>query len=288
MYCPKRCLACVALLLSVPVAQASVLPRYQAFGDLAFNFSPPQRLFPSDFGSFTLADPRFGVVSVTASGTPVPSLTADSSIGPNVSPSIFGRGNMSLFYSLEILGPAGAVPVLIGAAGVAQGFANSGASFAVESFWQVRDAGTVLIGDDIRSGQIDGGSFSQSFGHTVGITLATNHVYEIAMLADAAAAATLEGSRASAHASVDPFFSFDLGVDPSVFSFHLSDGIGNVAATAVPEPSTFMLLASALLVLGLWRRASTQPRACERSPRAATAGLPPCAPTRARARPPRA
>lgn len=260
MSCSKRYAVCAALLLSLPAAQASELPAYQAFGDLLFNFSPPDRLSPNNFGSFTLADPRFGVVSVTAAGTPAPALTADASIGPNLSPGIFGRGDMSLIYSLEILGPAGVVPVLIGAAGAAQGFAASGASFAVESFWQLRDAGTVLIGDDIRSGQIDGGSFSQSFGHTVGISLATNHVYAIAMLADAAAAATLEGSRASAHAFVDPFFSFALGVDPALFSFHLSDGIGNAAAAAVPEPSTLLLLTPALLLLGLLRAASGAPR----------------------------
>jgi hypothetical protein len=148
------------------------------------------------------------------------------------------------------------VPILIGAAGVAEGVATSGASFAVESFWQLRDVGNVLIGDDIRSGQIDGNSFSQSFAHTVGISLATNHVYQVALFADAAAAATAEGSRASAHASVDPFFSFAVGVDPALFSFHLSEGIGNTATAAVPEPGTGVLLAAALLLLG-WRRAAS-------------------------------
>jgi hypothetical protein len=258
----KPSLVCAFALLGLPVAQASDLPPYQAFGDLLFNFSPPDRISPNDFGSFTLADPRFGVISVSGFGTPLPALTADSNIGPNTSLSIFGRGNMSLFYSFEILGPAGVVPILIGAAGVAEGVATSGASFAVESFWQLRDAGTVLIGDDVRSGQIDGAaSFSQGFGHTVGITLATNHVYEIAMLADAAAAATVQGSRASAHAFVDPFFLFAADVDPSLFEFHFSDGIGNTQATAVPEPNTLMQLTAAMLLLGIWcRRSTARPR----------------------------
>lgn len=91
-------------------------------------------------------------------------------------------------YSLRIVGPSGTVPVLIDVAGAATASATTGASFTVESRWNLLDAVTSLAGDDIRSGQLSG-RFNQSFGHTVSLMLATNHVYSISMVADAAGAA---------------------------------------------------------------------------------------------------
>ena len=99
-------------------------------------------------------------------------------------------------------------------------FASSGASFAVESRWDLLDSGASLAGDDIRSGQLSG-SFNQNFGRTVSLTLATNHVYSVFMLADAGAAATLLGSHATANAFVDPVFSLRLRMNPRVYSFEL-------------------------------------------------------------------
>jgi hypothetical protein len=122
----------------------------------------------------------------------------------------------------------------------------------VESRWDLLDSGSSLAGDDIRSGQLSG-SFSQSFDHRVSLTLTANHVYTVFMLADAAAAATDEGSRAMSSASIDPIFSFGPGVDTRSYSFVFSEGIGN-AALAVPEPSTFVLLSTGLLFVGLLRR----------------------------------
>jgi hypothetical protein len=224
----------------------------QLSADVLFNLSPPDRISSNRFGTISLTDSRFGAVSFTASGTPSPSLVAGAAIGPSVIPGIFGRADGILEYGVEVSGPAGTVPVRIDVAGAASAFATSGASFAVESRWDLLDSGSSLAGDDIRSGQLSGG-FSQSFDHRVSLTLAANHVYTVFMLADAAAAATVEGSRATSSASIDPIFLFGPGVDTRSYSFVFSEGIGN-APPAVPEPGALVLLSTGLLFLGLLRR----------------------------------
>ena len=244
----KSVLSIALLQFSFHVAEAAPLPAYSVIGDLFFNFSPPNRLSPNDFGSFALSDPRFGSVSLNSVGTPAPSVAARADIGPNTIPSIFGRASEIVEYALQIIGPTGLVPVRIDVTGAASGFATSGASFAVESRWDLLDGGSPLVGDDIRSGQLTG-SFNDSFSRTVDILLTANHVYSVFMLADAAGAATLEGSRATVNAFIDPIFSFGLGVDTQVFSFIFSEGIGN--SRAVPEPGTLALLLGGLLTCGL-------------------------------------
>ena len=214
MLFPRSLLTAAVVVLAVPAADASPLPAYNVTGDAFFNLSPPNRIFLTDFGTASLDDARFGSVSATALGTPSPSLVASSNIGPNTLASIFGRADALLTYAFEIVGPSGAVPVLVDVAGAASASSTSGASFAVESRWDLFDAALVsLAGDDIRSGQLSG-TFSQSFSHTVSLSLVANQVYSVFMLADAAAAATDQGSHAIAGAFVDPVFSFGPGVDP--------------------------------------------------------------------------
>lgn len=246
-----------AVLSLAPPATAATLPAYDLVGDLFFNLGP--RLFLNDFGTTSLVDGRYGSVSLTASGTPSPVLTADTNIGPNLLAGISGRAAWVLNYAFEIEGPAGAVPVLIDVAGDATGFATTGASFAVESRWDLLFGGTSLAGDDIRSGQLTG-SFDQSFSRTVSLTLTANRQYTVFMLADAFSGATAQGSRAVAHAFMDPVFSFGPGVDPLLYSFDFSAGIGNSpAGAAVPEPESLGLLGAGLLCLGFLRRRSRQP-----------------------------
>ena len=244
----RRFVSATILLLSCSAVHASTLPLYSVVGDVSFNLSPPNRLSPHDFGTFSLSDTRFGSVSLVAAGMPAPAMTAEARIGPNDLPSIFGRADGLLTYALEIIGPSGPVPVLIDVAGSASGFSDDGASFAVESRWDLLDGDVVLAGDDIRSGQLSG-RFNQGFGRRVGLTLAANHLYSVFLLADAAAAATLEGSQSSALAIIDPVFTLGPGVDPSLYAFSFSDGIGNGAPVpaAVPEPGTLALLGAGLL-----------------------------------------
>jgi hypothetical protein len=249
----KSVLATAVLLLSLPAVEASSVPAYHFTGDVFFNFSPPDRLSPNDFGSFSLLDGSFGSVSLSAFGTPSPSIVANADIGTGLIPIIFGRGDGILTYSFEIIGHSGAVPVLIDAAGAVSGSATPGASFAVESRWDLFDLGHVrLAGDDIRSGQMSG-EFNQNFSHTVSLSVAANQVYSVSMLADASSAATDLGSHATANALIDPIFSFGPGVDPLSYSFIFSDGIGNAASAGVPEPGTLVLLSAGLLSLGLVR-----------------------------------
>ena len=147
-----------------------------------------------------------------------------------------------------MVGPQGQVPVLVGVRGSASGSATAGASFAVESFWSIFfDVFNPLAGDDIRSGQIFGGAFEQAFDRTVELTLTTNLPYTVSMLADAQAGATTAGSRAAAQAFIDPVFTLGVSVDPRLYSFQFSAGIGNIAA--VPEPSSAIVLVLGLLAL---------------------------------------
>lgn len=258
MVLPRSVLASVVLLANMTAAEAVVLDPPHVTETLLLNI-PNKRLDTSQFGSFVLSETGIGFVVVTSSGTPSPSLLATANIGSSEIPSLFGRASASVDYAVEIVGPPGAVPVLVGVAGFANGIANDGASFALQSSWRLFDTASssgTLAGDTINSGQL-GGTFSQAFGETFDLILAVNHVYGVTLLADAGAAATLAGSHATAEASVDPIFSFGPGVDPSLYSFNFSPGIGNVRSptpVGVPAPSTLVLLSTALFFLVRLRR----------------------------------
>lgn len=243
-------LAVFVLGVSASAAEATPLPPYSVVGDLLFNTSPPDRIFPNDFGSFSLNGS--GAVSLVAAGVPSPSLLAEATVESDLVPSVFGRADALLTYAMEIVGPSAVVPIVIDVSGFASGFSDAGGSFAVETRWNLFDGSVALAGDDIRSGQLSG-RFSQGFNRTIDLMLASNQLYTVFMLADAAAAASIEGSQATARAFIDPIFSFGAGVDPQ-YAFVFSDGIGNTAPTAVPEPGTLALTSTSLLVAGCWRR----------------------------------
>jgi hypothetical protein len=240
----------VALTFAAVTTGATALPAASVSGDLFFNLSPPAppAVHLVAFDSATLSQPSFGSLALAVAATPSPRITAHAEIGPSATGVLFGRAAAVVNYAFEIAGPAGLVPVLIGVAGSAIGTAGPGASFVVQSRWDLLDSNTTvsLAGDAISSGQISG-SFSQGLDRTVGLTLVANHTYTVFMLADAEAAATAVGSHAIADAFIDPLFLFAPGFDASAYAFHFSDGIGNVSA--IPEPETVALLLVGLLAL---------------------------------------
>jgi len=249
---PALVVAAVWLVAS-PQASAQPLDPPTLTVDAFFNLAPPNRISTNVFGTYSLSDPRFGAIGVDASGTPAPLLRAESDIGPNALASIFGRGVATIEYGVEVVGPAGPVGVVVGARGEAVGAATTGASFAVESAWRLFDGLGDLAGDDVRSGQLFATSFDRTFEDAVAVVLVTNRVYAVSMVADAQAAATDASSHALARAFVDPIFTFAPGVDPALYSFRFSAGIGN-AVTVVPEPATTALLTTGLLVFAAARR----------------------------------
>ena len=244
----------IAALFLSPLATADTLDPPQLIAEMAFNLG--ERQSTNVFGPLALVDANFGSLSLLSTATPHALLIADAIIGPNPIASVFGRAEILLNYGVEVVGSPGAVAVLIDVTGTASALANAGASFAVESRWDLLDSGTSLAGDDIRSGQLTG-SFGQSFDRTVSLALTANHRYTLFMLVDTASAATLAGSESTAHASVDPVFRLAPGVDPQTYSFLFSPGIGNSPA-AVPEPRSFVLLAGGLLCIAVFRRRSGQ------------------------------
>jgi len=257
---PLRLLVIAALFLS-PFAAADTLDPPQLIAEMGFNLGAHQST--NVFGPLALVDANFGSLSLSSAAIPSPLLIADAIIGPNAIASIFGRADILLNYGVEVVGPPGTVAVLIDVTGTASGFANAGASFAVETRWDLLDSGASLAGDDIRSGQLTGG-FGQSFERTVSLALTANHPYTVFMLVDSASAATLAGSQSRAHASVDPVFRLGPGVDPQAYSFLFSSEIGNSPA-AVPEPQSFVVLAGGLLCIAVFRRCSRdhETRLCE-------------------------
>lgn len=244
--------AFAASVSGAPPAQAVTLPGASVTGTVLFNLGGRKDTIA--FGEISLDDPGIGSVAFSSAGTPSPALLASADIGPNDAvPSLFGRGVGVLTYSFTVAGPAGSIPVVVDVAGAATASATAGASFAVESMWALYDSPsftTQLAGDDVVSGQTTG-TFDDGFDRQVGLMLTANHVYAVVMKADANAAATATGSHAVAHASVDPVFSFGAGVDPQLYSFAFSEGIGN---TPVPEPGTLLLVCAGVASLGLARR----------------------------------
>lgn len=249
-------LALLPALVAAPQAWAALpaLPNTQVSGTVFFNLGP--RIDSATLGPIALSNPDWGSVSLAIAGEPHSAVSASAQMtNVNFSP-LYGRavGTLGFFFAID--GATPQVPVEIGVAGSASASASPGASFVVRSTWELwNEAGQVnlLAGDEISTPQMSG-SFSQSFGRTVALTLDVGHIYFVKMTANAEAAATNPGSTASAFAFVDPLFRVGAGVDPSLYTFGFSAGIGN---QPVPEPP-----AAALLVLGLlglaWRRQSSR------------------------------
>lgn len=233
-------------------AQAATLETPEIIGTVFINRTSTDHF--SSFGSHTLDAPGMGAVSAEVTGTPLPSIEVHAQMGESEVTLLFGRAVAILRYVVQITGPEAVVPVDIGVAGHATAVADTGASFVVQSAWQLVDSngsGPVLASDEISTPQ-QSGSFSQAFGRTVNLSLQTNRLYLVEMRADAEAAASEIGSKVVAEAYVDPWFSFGAGVDTSLYAFQFTTGIGNAAP--VPLPLSLVSLGAAIAVLGMQRR----------------------------------
>jgi hypothetical protein len=234
-------------------AQADTLAPATVNGSVFFNFTPPAAVPFTTFGNFSLSGPG-GLVRASASATPSPSMFSEVTIVPGL---FTGRAGGEVAYQVQIIGPAGSVPVSVAVAASVAGLSNTidpFAAFAMVARWRLDDVTLGLVpvfGEGIESGQSQG-SFSQSFNHDVALTLTANHIYRVSLFTDAFASAA-SGPTAFASAFIDPVFSFAAGVGPE-YSFQFSDGIGN---QPVPEPPAVVLFALGALVLGrrLWHRA---------------------------------
>jgi len=258
-----RVLAGVSLsvLFAAFQVEASVLDNPHITGGLTMNFAPPVTvdffgahelsvpvLEPSGF--FTDTTLRLGVFS-----TPAPALYAEVSV--SALQNIFGHSGGLLNYELQPIGPAGPVSALAfvsGAVITVPGTGGALPTMSVKATWRIEDKTLGLVpifGEGIDVGSLQS-QFEDNFTHTVGLTLAANHVYRVTLVADASASGGDFG--AFARAVIDPVFSFAPGTDPA-YSFLFSDGIGNSVAS-VPEPGTLFLLGTAVLAIGLLRRGS--------------------------------
>lgn len=242
--------------VAASTAHAADLPALTLLGEVVIP-KTAEKVDTVQFGTISLTNPIIGSASFSSSGSPFPVLTADAQAGanPNVD-RLFTRGVGTLNYSMMITSTLPTnTPLLVNAfvAGGVSGAASAGASFVLETSWLLFDLTSSLQvgGDAIQTMVPLTGSFAQGFNHTVGLQLFTDHLYRITLRVDAQAAATDPGSSAAAHAFIDPLFSFGAGVDPALFVFNFSAGIGNTAP--VPEPGTLVLLAGGLAGLA-WRR----------------------------------
>jgi hypothetical protein len=252
---------CLLLLFAISHAKAGPLPPppppplapLLLNGTLFFNLIP--RVDFDLFGNYSLFQPgqtaNFdSLMAFRALGTPAPFLGGQISAAPFG----FGRATATLTYELEILGPNGSVPVLIDVSG--RVFAHLGADLSgtalAQSNWAFEDVSLGPVFSDALDSGVQHDDFSQSFSHTVFVTVTANHIYGVTMSVDLQIGGGNSGANGTA--IIDPVFSFAPGVDPA-YSFQFSDGIGNSLLPAIPEPSSVVLLSAGAITIGLLRRA---------------------------------
>ncbi len=226
------------------------LPNPQILGTLLFNLGPQREVLT--FGPASQTNPAWGTVALDMEGEPRTSITASAQMTNSNFGPLYGRavGLVGFFFAVD--GPGTRATVNIDVTGSIAASASAGASFVVTSRWELwNEAGqvTLLATDEIGTPQMTG-STNQSFSHVVTRDLDVGHVYYVRMLANAEAAATNPGSSASAFAFIDPVFTIGGGLDPSLYTFGFSTGIGN---QPVPEPPAVALLAAGLILLATRR-----------------------------------
>jgi hypothetical protein len=165
-----------------------------------------------------------------------------------------GQDYAELDYSLDIIGPAVTVPVLINASG------GYSASFGPGSYYFDHGAYASFSVDGVVNDHV-GFDFDStgnpappySFFENNTYMMLTNHVYSVSLEVNVLGTITqtFGGGTETISAYVDPTFAIGSGVaDPSLYSIEVSPGIGNSAAAATPEPSTWAMMLLGFAGLG--------------------------------------
>jgi hypothetical protein len=204
------------------------------------------------------------VGSANVSLLPNPSLHATANL---LIPSAFGAGgnasvDAEIHYSFEIVDnsdPTGhsMVPILVNAAG---GYTYSVNTPGYEEFIENDVESLFYVNGWLTDSvswytNVDGilapGSKSWSDNNTY--ELLTNVVYDVGLVAyfDVGMYGGEGGGGQAVSVYVDPTFAIGSGVDPSRYALVFSDGVGNSAVAATPEPATWAMVLAGFAGLGL-------------------------------------
>lgn len=261
MRLPSKLLAGALSVLSLAV-NAATLPKSSLSASVSLNFAGDiQQSDTTDFPQSLLIkrDP-LGFVSLYAVGEPSPTLHAAVDIGPGIPgpsgvPYIDANSSALLSYYFQIVSPVSmTIPITVDVSGDITGDSTPKANntFLLDARWALVDpsSGGQLAFDGLES-FVRTGPFHREFSRTVDLTADTNHVYQVLMAVKAQGTVKELGGFTGARANLDPVFSFGSGVDPSLFSFEFSNGIGNSHGVGpIPEPSTCALMLGGLGLLG--------------------------------------
>jgi hypothetical protein len=198
---------------------------------------------PASGGTFDNAPGNWSASStVSATLTPSPSLSAAASVfGTNFYPE--AKSGLTLKYYIEVLGPAGLVPLTV----QASGWANSGGLNAAAAA-SLGLSGLPLVSPVfVATSQAGQGSGLKYFTVNNTYDAAANSVIgvRLSVSADAETYSQL-GVKNSASAYVDPVFSV-----PDGYTLLFSEGVGNEAFSAPsPVPGSGWLSLALLVIVG--------------------------------------
>jgi hypothetical protein len=245
----------LSLLWTINVAYTSNVPDY-SFALESGVYLGGTKTPLSTFGTVAATD-EHGSVNLTTQGTPFPYLMGSVSVSGGYYPV---RAWGLMYYSFQIVGPAGAVDVLLNAnGGMSQnaiGATGNSSQGDATSRWDLYLGSTLLNGNGIyKSFVTESSSFTdaKTFTDSIPLSLSTNQTYTVRM--EVMANALTYEYTSSATAWLDPYFQLAPSVtNPGAYSFELSSGIGNSPAP-VPVPGAVWLFGSGLAGLfGLKRK----------------------------------
>jgi hypothetical protein len=205
--------------------------------------------------------------SVSAAPLPTISLATSSILfTPYIYPGLSGLSgtqgsNTELSYSVEFLGPQAKVPIQVNALlQTSQSASPLTAVYAYSNYaaFGVMNGATVVFADDASGNQTvtDNQVWTAQTG--VVCTVVIEASSQISYACNVCTSSN--GAFGSLHetAMVDPTFQIASSIsDPQNYSIVISDGVGNGAANATPEPTSIALFASGIGVV-LWRRAGSR------------------------------